>query len=57
MTYLEAYRTCKSFKEFDDMMKTDVKIALFYGNKDRIKAIEKAIDAIIKEKGWESEIK
>ena len=53
MTYLEAYRTCRSFGEFESMMKTDVKIALFYGSKDRIKAIEKATNAIIKEKGWD----
>ena len=51
MTYLEAYRQCKTEKELRAMIKRDVLYAMF--NKDRIPFIEKAMTTVADESGWD----
>jgi hypothetical protein len=51
MTYLEAYRQCKSVEEIKEMAIRDTKIAIFLGNnQDRIKSIEDAMNQAIAER-------
>lgn len=53
MTYKEAYRACKTFKELELEVKKDTKVAIFLGGShDRLKAIQDAMNEIVKEKGW-----
>lgn len=52
MTYLEAYRQCKSEKELKDKIIIDV----FYAcciNKDRLQYIDEAIKIVANERGWD----
>ena len=52
MTYLEAYRQCKSEKELKDKIKNDVIYAYFI-NKDRLPHIEEAMTIVANERGWD----
>lgn len=52
MTYLVAYRQCKSEKELKDKIKNDV-IYAYIINKDRIPHIEKAMTTVANERGWD----
>ena len=52
MTYLEAYRQCKSEKELKDKIKKDV-IYAYIINKDRIPYIEEAMTTVANERGWD----
>jgi hypothetical protein len=51
MTYEEAYLNCKTFEEMEEMVKKDVKTAIWL-NPDRISVIEKVMNEVYKEKGW-----
>ena len=51
MTYEEAYRSCKTQKEFQDMIVTDLRIAAFI-NKDREQVICDAAQKVADERGW-----
>lgn len=56
MTYKESYMQATSLGELMEKVKKDSKIALILiGNSDRIKAIEDAMNEVIKEKGWDGE--
>ena len=52
MTYLEAYRQCKSEKELKDKIKNDV-IYAYIINKDRLPHIENAMTIVANERGWD----
>ena len=52
MTYLEAYRQCKSEKELRDKVKNDV-IYAYIINKDRLPHIEEAMTKVADERGWD----
>lgn len=51
MTYKEAYLNCKTFEEMEKMVKKDVITAIWL-NPDRIPVIEKVMNVVCKEKGW-----
>ncbi len=51
MTYEEAYRSCKTQEEFQDMIVTDLYIAAFI-NKDREKVIRDAAQKVADERNW-----
>ena len=53
MTYKEAYLNCSTFEELEEMVKNDTKIAMFW-NSDRVAVIEKVMNEVIKEKGWDN---
>lgn len=54
MTYKEAYRKCRDIGELIGKVKHDTEVAMILGgNKDRIKAIEDAMNCVIEEKGWQ----
>lgn len=52
MTYLEAYRQCKSEKELRAKVKNDV-IYAYIINKDRLPRIEEALNTVANERGWD----
>ena len=52
MTYKEAYLNCSTFEELEEMVKKDTKIAMVW-NPDRIAVIEKSLNEVVKEKGWD----
>ena len=56
MTYLEAYRQCKTVEEIKQKAVQDTKVAIFMGNNpDRIKAIEDAMNQVIAERKEDGE--
>ena len=56
MTYKEAYSKARSLDHLKSMVKHDTTVAIFLGNNpDRIKAIEKALNETVTEKGWSEE--
>ena len=52
MTYREAYQNCKTFEELEEMVKKDVKTAMWL-NPDRISVIEEVLNEVCNEKGWD----
>ena len=51
MTYLEAYRQCKTVEEIKEMARRDATVAIMFGNnKDRLEAIEDATNQAIAER-------
>ena len=52
MTYKEAYMNCSTFEQLEDMVKNDTATAMLI-NIDRVAVIEKVMNEVIKEKGWE----
>ena len=56
MTYKESYMQATSLEDLMEKVKKDSTIALFFiRNPDRIKAIENAMNEVIKQKGWDGE--
>ena len=55
MTYEEAYMKCKTYEEFEIMVSADTLYALAI-NVDRMPRIEKAVNNVIKAKGWEDKV-
>lgn len=53
MTYKELYLQCKTPLELNERIKKDVAIAMIIGSKDRIAAIERAMNEAAQERGWE----
>jgi hypothetical protein len=54
MTYYETFSALLSFDELKSEVKHQTVVAILMGgNPDRIKAIEDAMNKVIKEKGWE----
>ena len=51
MTNKEAYTNCKTFEELEIMVKKDTMTALWL-NTDRIAVIERVMNEVCKEKGW-----
>lgn len=50
MTYLDAYRKCKTVEEIKLMAHKDIMVAIFMGNNpDRIKAIKDAMNQAIED--------
>lgn len=51
MTYLEAYRQCKTVEAIKVMAHKDIKVAILMGNNlDRIRAIQDAMNQAIAER-------
>jgi hypothetical protein len=51
MTYYEAYSACQNEIEIKEIVRRDMKVAVFLGNNpDRIKAIEDAMNKAIADK-------
>lgn len=42
MTYKESYEKCKTIKELEEEINSDIAVALMIGNIDRIEKIKKA---------------
>lgn len=55
MTYLESYKQCNTADELISVVRRDAMIAMMI-NPDRIKPIEKAMNEVINERGWHTEI-
>ena len=55
MTYKEAYMNCSTFEQLEEMVKNDTVMAMLI-NTDRIAIIEKVMNEVIKEKGWEDKL-
>ena len=56
MTYKESYMRAHDIGELKGMVEHDAKLAvIFGGNPDRIKAIEDAMNEVVKKKRWEDE--
>ena len=54
MTYYETFSALHSFDELKSAAIQATKVAIFMGsNPDRFKAIEDAMNKVVKEKGWE----
>lgn len=51
MTYKEAYLNCSTFEQLEEMVISDTFVAIML-NPDRINAIEKVMNEVCKEKGW-----
>jgi len=52
MTYKEAYLRCSTFEQLEEMVKADTITAMML-NSDRINVIEKVMNEVCKEKGWD----
>ena len=52
MTYKESYMQCNTYEELEEQVKSDITYA-FLINKDRIPIIERALNEVVKEKGWD----
>ena len=53
MTYKELYLQCKTPAELNERVKKDAAIATIIGSRDRIAAIERAMNETAQERGWE----
>ena len=52
MTYKEGFESCKTEKEFREMLERDLWLANFLGIKDREKAIMEAAQEVADEMCW-----
>lgn len=58
MTYREIYQECETFAEFEDRVKADIEVALFFEDDtdNLIEAIREAANEVIATKGWEDQM-